>query len=197
MIDNPTLKTIRERRSTLVFTSELVSDEDVEAILEAGRWAPSAANSQPWDFVVARDARLRSAIASSLARVTWGWGGFAKVPVMVVVAVDPQRDPEHFVEDGAVAAQNICLAAHSLGLATAWAGVYSSNAADGGGIEDELKELLSLPRTHRIIAVIPIGVAEIDPEGSRHPLARMVHHDRYSPSSELESDDREERQEVH
>jgi nitroreductase len=180
MLANPSLRTIRERRSSLVFSSDPVTDDQVDAILEAGRWAPSARNSQPWDFVVVRKEDLRNGLAIILRRITWGWGGFSKVPVMIVISVDPSKDPEHYVEDGAVAAQNICLAAHSLGLASSWAGIHGSSRADAGHVEQEIKEALSLPETHRIIAIVPIGVAGADDhQSSRRPLADMVHLDRF------------------
>ena len=181
MIENLTLRAIRERRSTLDFTSDPVTDEQVEAILEAGRWAPSARNSQPWDFVVVRDPQLRAGMAIILRRITWAWGGFAAVPVMIVVSVDPSRDPDHFVEDGAVATQNLCLAAQSLGLASSWAGVYGSSRAAAGNVEQDLRAVLSLPPSHRIIAVVPIGLAKEQRESSRRPLTEMVHHDRFRP----------------
>jgi len=183
MIENPTLKAIRERRSTQDFTSDPVTDAKIEAILEAGRWAPSYLNSQPWDFVVVRDAQLRAGLAIILKRITWAWGGFAGVPVMIVVSVDPTRDPDHFVEAGAVATQNICLAAQSLGLASSWAGIYGSGRATAGNVEQDLKAVLSLPETHRIIAVVPIGFARSERGSSRRPLTEIAHPDRYrSPS---------------
>jgi len=189
MIDNLTLKAIRERRSTLDFTSDPVTDEQIEAILEAGRWAPSYLNSQPWDFVVVRDAQLRTGLAIILKRITWAWGGFAGVPVMIVVSVDPTRDPDHFVEAGAVATQSICLAAQSLGLASSWAGIYGSSRATTGNVEQDLKAVLSLPQTHRIMAVVPIGLAKVERESSRRPLAEIVHRDHFRsrPASDPEA----------
>jgi nitroreductase len=179
MTDNPILQAIRDRRSALDFTSDPVTDEQIEAILEAGRWAPSYLNSQPWDFVVVRDAQLRAGMGIILKRITWAWGGFAGVPVMIVVAVDPTRDPHHFVEAGAVATQNLCLAAQSLGLASSWAGIYGSSRATMGRVEQDLKAVLSLPETHRIIAVVPIGIAAARRPSSRRPLAEIVHPDRF------------------
>jgi nitroreductase len=181
MTDNPTLQSIRERRSVRNFTAAPVTDQQLEAILEAGRWAPSARNSQPWDFVVVRDPQVRSAVGDILRQTTFAWKGFATASVMIVVSVDETRDPEHFVEDGAVAAQNLCLAAQSLGLASSWAGVYAGHVRKGN-VENALKALLALPRTHRIIAVIPIGTAKHEGTTSRRPLAEMVHHDRFRPS---------------
>jgi nitroreductase len=120
-------------------------------------------------------------VASILKRITIGWEGFAVAPVMIVVSVDRLRDPAHYVEDGAVAAQNLCLAAHSLGLASSWAGVYAKRDARGS-VENAIKRLVSLPRTHRIVAVVPIGVAkDADQRSSRIPLEEMVHDERFRP----------------
>ena len=129
MKENEVLRAIRTRRSVTRFTEAAVSDEQLESVLEAGRWAPSYINSQPWDFIVVRDHALRARMAEVLKRVTLAWQGFAMAPVLVAVAIDPTRDPSHSVEGGAAAVQNMALAAHSLGLASSWAGLH---AADGG-----------------------------------------------------------------
>jgi nitroreductase len=181
LVDNDTLRVMRERRSVARFTSDPVTEDQMQAILEAGRWAPSGINSQPWDFVVVRDPELRAELGAILRRTTAAWKGFSDAPAMIVVSVDPSRDSEHFVEDGAVAAQNLCLAACSLGLASSWAGVYTRRAKKGS-VESALRKLLSLPRTHRIIAVIPVGVAEkrrAPYHSQRRPLAEMVHWNQY------------------
>ena len=183
MIDNSTLATIRERRSVNSFLSTPISDEQLDAILEAGRWAPSYLNSQPWGFVVVTDPALRAEMGAILREITWAWSGFAAAPAMIVVSVDPARDPGHFVEDGAIAAQNLCLAAHSVGLASSWAGVYARDARKGT-VEKALKKLLALPRSHRVIAVIPIGTAAHVGRGSRRLLAEIVHRDRFHPLPE-------------
>jgi nitroreductase len=183
MIENPTLEAIRRRRSVHRFVSDPIGDEQLEAILEAGRWAPSALNSQPWDFVVVTDPQIRSQIGTILEQITLSWRGFAEAPAMIVVAVSLLRDANHYVEDGAIAAQNICLAAHSMGLASSWAGVYAKNARKGVA-EKALKKLLALPETHRVIAVIPIGTAAQVGRSARRPLAEIVHRDRFHPMPE-------------
>ncbi len=58
-------ETIRSRRSIREFTDERVDSKDIETCLEAARLAPSATNSQPWRFLVARSAEIRSAIAEA------------------------------------------------------------------------------------------------------------------------------------
>jgi nitroreductase len=176
MDENEILRAIRSRRSVLKFTDDPVGDRELEAVLEAGRWAPSYINSQPWEFIVVREARLRSRMAAILRRVTISWEGFEMAPLIVVVAVDMATDPRHHVEDGAAAAQNMALMAHSLGLSTFWAGVYSDENALGTP-EDELRALLGIPRSMRLIAALPLGFPAHRPESGRRPLSEMVHFD--------------------
>lgn len=160
------------------FTDAPVSDEQLESILEAGRWAPSYINSQPWEFIVVRDGALRAKLAEVLKRVTLAWTGFAQAPVLVAVAVDPTRDPSHSVEGGAAAVQNMALAAHSLGLASFWAGLH---AADGGkgSVVDEVRTLLGLPKHMSLVAILPVGHPGYEARSSRRPLAETVHAERF------------------
>jgi nitroreductase len=179
MKDKDLLDIIRSRRSVLRFEKGDVSDEQVEAILEAGRWAPSYINSQPWEFIVVRDADLRERAAEILRRVTISWQGFAQAPVLIVIAVDTVADPRHHREDGAAAAQNMTLMAHGLGLASFWAGMYGDGDARGTP-EDEMRSLLAVPRRLRVIAVLPVGIPAYMPESTRKPLSEMVHRDGWS-----------------
>ena len=188
MKENEILSVIRSRRSVTRFSDTPVESELLDAVLEAGRWAPSFVNSQPWEFVVVRDPAHRARAAEILRRVTVSWQGFSQAPVLIVVAVDPHKDPRHHVEDGAAAAQNMALMAHSLGLATFWAGLYGG-AGGRGSPEEELRSLLSLPRGFRIIAVLPVGFPahevktnprEYRGATTRRPLDEMVHTDRFS-----------------
>lgn len=179
MLDNEVLQAIRSRRSVRSFAPDEITDDQLEAILEAGRWAPSKRNSQPWSFVVVREPQALERLADILRRVTWAWAGFKGAPVMIVVSVDPSMDREHFVEDGAIAAQHLCLAAESLGLASSWAGVHAHRSRDRS-TGRAIKRIVGLPRSHRVIAVIPIGVPERTGKAIRRPLADTVHYDRFS-----------------
>ena len=85
MIDNATLAGIRNRRSVGNFTSDPVTDEQVETILEAARWAPSGGNSQPWDFVVVRNQQTRTGLGRILKGIAFAWAGLVAAPVMIVV----------------------------------------------------------------------------------------------------------------
>ena len=178
MRDNEVLKAIRGRRSVIRFTDQSVTDDELAAILEAGRWAPSYINSQPWEFLVVRDPKTRGRLAEILRRITVAWQGFAAAPASIVVMADPDRDPRHLAEDGAAAAQNMCLAAHSLGLATFWAGLHAV-AETRGSAESELKAALGIPPAMRLVAVLPVGHPAYVASTSRRPLSEIVHQETY------------------
>jgi nitroreductase len=54
-----TMKVIQDRRSIREFTDEMVSDQDLDMILEAARQAPSGENAQPWRFIIVKDEAMR------------------------------------------------------------------------------------------------------------------------------------------
>jgi nitroreductase len=106
------LELVRQRRSVRAFTADPVADEVVEQIIEAARWAPSGANSQPWEFVVVRDQEMKHRIAGfftaqahlaheveltrpeemrwpSVARQV-SEPGWKDAPVLIVVCGDPR-----------------------------------------------------------------------------------------------------------
>jgi nitroreductase len=178
MNDNEVLKAIRGRRSVIRFTEQAVTDDELSAILEAGRWAPSYINSQPWEFLVVRDAKTRGRLGEILRRITVAWQGFAGAPASIVVMADPARDPRHLAEDGAAAAQNMCLAAHSLGLATFWAGLHAVPETKGSA-ESDLKAVLGIPPGMQLVAVLPVGHPAYEATTSRRPLSEIVHMETY------------------
>jgi nitroreductase len=178
MHDNEVLRTIRGRRSVIRFTEQSVTDDELAAILEAGRWAPSYINSQPWEFLVVRDAKTRVRLGEILRRITVAWQGFAAAPVSIVVMADPARDPRHLAEDGAAAVQNMCLAAHSLGLATFWAGLHAMPETRGTA-ESDLKAALGIPAVMQLIAVVPVGHPAYVATTSRRPVSEIVHLETY------------------
>ena len=160
---------IRARRSIRKFESRNIPDDKLTEVLEAGRWAPSASNFQPWRFIVVRDEK----VGKELARVS-SYGKFmAQAPVVIAVVVDPSRS-NHPVEDGAAATQNILLAAHSLGLGSCWIGSFDSVW------EDQAKKILGIPHDKRLLSLISMGYPAERGGSSRKPLSDMVCHDCYT-----------------
>jgi nitroreductase len=164
---NEVLKAIRNRRTVRRFKPNPIDEEMIQMILEAGRWAPSFSNLQPWKFIVVTDSSLKMALDQA-ARQSVLHLGIHEAPVVILVCVDRRIDPLHAIEAGAAATQNMTLAAHSLGLGTGWIGIWGTEA------EASMRKLLKLPETVRAVSLLPIGVPDESPEGHRKPLAELT-----------------------
>lgn len=201
------LDLLRRRRSirTGFLKDKPVPDELIGQILEAGRWAPSAGNSQPWEFVVIRDLKTREKIVEIFKtqmrdkieieeaargqrrRVNAGVD-FRHAPVHILVVGDPRTNDAypmrtkldkweaHYFSSLANCVLQILLAAEVLGLSS----MYISDVASPY-FSVMLKSLLGIPDPLQIYHLLPVGFAKRSPtiHHPRRPLAEMVHHERY------------------
>lgn len=160
---------IRTRRSVRRYTEAPVENEKILECLEAARWAPSADNSQPWQFIVVRNSETRKKLAD-----IHHWGRFmVDSPVVVVFLTDPRRSPNYYHGDAAVAVQSFLLAAHSLGLGTCWIGVINTE------FEKPMKKLLGVPEDLAVLCTVSVGYPDEKPGSSRRPLEELVHWERF------------------
>jgi nitroreductase len=163
------LEAIKTRRSVRTFKKAPVPEELVEKVLEAGRWAPSSKNRQPWKFIVLRSSEVRKKLSELLPN---GWF-LADAPLGIAVIVDP-KESSRYVEDGAAASEHILLAAHGIGLGACWIGSY------GIPLEDKARNVLGVPEGQRLLSVIAVGYPDEKPAPrSRKNLAEIVFKDRY------------------
>jgi nitroreductase len=186
---------IKHRRSVREFRRDPVPPEDVETILNAGRYAPSAGNGQPWRFLVVRNsenlARLREAVCAAMVQridasdkltedrkpdavETYRKyiGQIFAAPVLVFVFVDTSEHPDLVGYDGALAVQNMMLAAHALGYGTCYQTTLFS--------EDVVRCQFDVPRHYRFLCAVPIGVASSAPQPpERRPLDELVWEERF------------------
>ncbi|MEM2321100.1 MAG: nitroreductase family protein [Candidatus Bathyarchaeia archaeon] len=169
-------ETIKLRRSIRAFTKEDVSDEQIEKTLEAARWAPSAGNLQPWEFIVIRKPEVKREIARAALNQTF----IEEAPVVIVVCANEARSGSVYgsrgvnlfcIQDTAAAIENMLLAACALGLGACWVGAFH---------EEEVRRILKVPRNVRPIAIIPIGKpAEKPSPPRRRPLREIVHYETF------------------
>jgi nitroreductase len=164
---NDVLNTIKHRRTIRKFKPDAIDEEKIQLILEAGRWAPSFSNLQPWRFIVTKDQDLKNAMDKAAKKSVLHLG-INEAPVVIVVCVDQQIDSLHAIEAGAAATQNMALAAHSLGLGAGWIGVWGTEA------ETAIQKLFQLPQTTRVIALLPIGNPAESPQANRKPLEQFI-----------------------
>jgi nitroreductase len=163
------LEAIRYRRSIRRYQGKDVPEEKVTKVLEAGRWAPSAHNSQCRNFIVVRNENTRR----ELAKIATYGSFLAESPVAVAVVIDPSSS-NHPVEDGAAATQNMLLAAHSIGLGSCWIGAY------GSGYEARAKLILGIPDDKRLLSLISLGYAAEGGGSTRIELSKLVCYERFS-----------------
>lgn len=143
-----TIDAIRSRRSVREFTDKDLSDEDLEKVLDAGRWAPSGLNNQSWRFIVVRGRETREAI-SKLTR----YGSIIlRAPVSVAVFLDRDHMYDYTKDVQSIGAciQNMLLAVHSMGLGAVWLGEILKN-------KEKVNEILGAPDTYELMAVVAMG----------------------------------------
>ena len=127
---NDVLNAIRKRRVVRDMTDAPVTQEQLEQVLDAGRWAPTGGNLRQNRFIVVQDEKIKSLIYQVAP------GMFQRPPVIILICSDMQVARDHqlgedkstFAMDVGKAAQNMALAAHSLGLATGPVTSFSQTA---------------------------------------------------------------------
>lgn len=166
-----------ERWSPRAFSTREVEDDKLNSLFEAARWAPSAANWQPWRFVYAKTKKDREKFLSFIHEGNVEWCQHA--PVLLAIASKTTRneegDPNHF---------------HSFDTGTAW-GYLSLEATRQGLIThgmggfDRVKaeEVLQLPKEYEVQAVVAIGYHDPNADLSEQNRKREFPSDRMSKES--------------
>jgi nitroreductase len=192
------LEVIQHRRSARLYKTGKVTDRQLETILEAARWAPSGANTQPWEFIVTRDRKKMKRVREIYAK-EWNdrkredpvhYKGIKKdyvgdVSVLVLACGDARtkqvylttRQPADreklFQASVANAVEQMMLAAASMNLGTVWVSVREE-------VEPELRKLFQVPDELRLLWVVPIGHARSWPKAKRRrSIAAFTHYEVY------------------
>ena len=216
MNDNPAgldyealMQVVRRRRSVRAFEKGRQVGRDVlEKIVDCGRWAPSGANSQPWDFIVVDDPAMKEQVFEVFMRQSQRLIDHAKgfpavkksymahtVAIIIVVgdprwkACFPQGTSPEFVEEYAANNEKIHLvslgaAIQNLQLGVTAMGLTSAWLSGGGEATTnrELSALLGYPAFMEAVGTIPIGYPQKDVSlRYRRPLQQVTHWNRYEP----------------
>ena len=154
------LENIHSRKSVRQYTSEPVSEADIQTILKAAMAAPSAVNFQPWRFVVVTEREQLDAMAEILPYAKM----LRQAPAAIVVCGETLwmggNENPYWQQDCAAATQNLLLAVEALGLGAVWTGVYPNQ-----DLYPKLHNYLNLPSTVQPFCCIPVG----HPAGNEQP----------------------------
>ena len=148
-----------------VFSQQKIEKEKILKILEAGRFAPSGLNNQPWKFRTAEDSKTRELLAKETS-----YGSVIRsAPVAIAVFLDKSAGYERTKDVLAVGAciQNMLLAAHALGLGGCWLGEILKN-------KDNVNGILSIPEDCELMAVIALGYGTSKEKPERKRLEELM-----------------------
>lgn len=196
------------RRSIRKFKPDPIGDDVILQLLESARLAPSGSNTQPWRFIIVKDGEMRLKLqAASYNQRHVGqapviiaccadikaFGEFPeRIDELIAAGALPEKTREVFVPslkkggmnadikwhllvaatgNTDIAIEHIVLQAVELGLGTCWVRWFDDN---------KVKELLGIPKNIEIVALLPIGYPNEDPEQRpRFPLEKIVYEERY------------------
>ncbi|MCC8042966.1 MAG: nitroreductase family protein [Oscillospiraceae bacterium] len=148
------IEAVLTRKSIRKYTGENISEENLRTILEAAVSGPTCANTRDWQFIVVRDRETLNKMADANGRPAEPLRN-ADVGILVLGDLDRAFSPakDYWIIDGAIAGQNICIAAHGLGLGAVWLGTYPQAER-----VDNLKRLFDLPDNVIPHSIIALGV---------------------------------------
>ena len=165
------LNLLKSRRSIRVYQDKPVSQDLLLQILEAGRWAPTGANLQPWHFIVVTDPETRRQIGGVARFLFIKSSHIGKAPVVLILGFDTRKG-KYGRYDVTLAGGNMLTMATHLGLGTCWIGAFDKK---------KVKEILGIPEQIEVIALITLGYPGESPEvPPRVELERIVHWESWS-----------------
>ena len=163
---------IQKRYSTRTYKPDPVEDDKLRQVLEAARLAPTAANRQPFQFIVIHT-KGKEAELKRIYEPDW----FTQPPLVICVCAVPSQawsriDKKNYSEvDATIAMDHLILAAADLGLGTCWIAAFNPAAA---------RQVLGLPDNVEPIASTPLGYPADEPrEKRRKPLSQLLRYERW------------------
>ncbi len=142
------LDLINSRRSIRKYKHETVSDLLINEILEAGRWAPSGKNNQPWKFVLIKDKSFKSRLSEMTHYSDIVSGSDFCIAVFYNKQAGYHREKD-IMSIGACI-QNMLLYSHSIGIGSVWLGEILKN-------REKINDLLGIDFSNEFMALIAFG----------------------------------------
>lgn len=161
------LDVVLSRRSIRKYEQKKIPSEVLGKILEAGRKAPSAANRQPWHFIVVTDDAIKRELSKGLFN-----RHIKKSPVTIVGCADQGFvNRKWSIVDTTIALQNMIIAAWAVGVGSCWVGDFK---------EEKVRRLLKIPNKWKVVALISLGYPAEKPRPTRRkPIDTIVGFNRF------------------
>jgi nitroreductase len=147
------LDAIRRRRSVRHYQDRPIPQEVIELLQEAALRAPTSRNLKPWRFVFVTDPELLLVLAECRPRFADSIG---RAPLGIVVCAE-EATSDTWIEDAAVAAATLQLAATELELSSCWVQIRARDHENGSPAEEYVREVLGLDAGLKVLTVLSIG----------------------------------------
>lgn len=159
------LRVIQSRRSIRKYKPTPLSEETIEKILEAGRWAPSGVNNQPWRFLVVRDKEKIKGLAQFTKYGNIIEGAACVICVFMDAGDSYNRDKDILAIGACI--QNMLLEAYSLGVGTCWLGEILNQ-------KDKVCGFLKVDSDLELFAVVTLGIPDEKVTSTRRNLKNLI-----------------------
>ncbi len=161
------LELIKGRRSIREFTEEPIPEDVLMDILEAGRWAPTGLNAQPWHFILVTEKGKRMELARSIRAFGVKLKHAFQCPAMVVLCADTKKSPKFSEKDVTLAGENMILLAEAHGIGSCWIGAFN---------EEKVKQTLGIPKGIKVVGILTLGRYRKKPDPPpKLPLTKVLH----------------------
>jgi nitroreductase len=163
------LEILRTRRSVREYTDKQIPKESLEKIVDAARFAPTARNVQPWEFIVITEAATLQKLGELAEN-----GRFlvqAKACIAIFCA-----ETKYYLEDGCAATCNILLAATALGIGSCWV------AGDKKPYCAEVAKLLNVPAAYKLVSLVALGYPKAKDNfypAQKRNLKELIHWEKF------------------
>jgi len=156
---------VLSRRSIRRYEQKDIPKDVLDKILEAGRQAPSAANRQPWHFIIITDYEIKKELSRGLFSRHIKDSAFTVVGC-AYMGLRHVGTRKWSTVSTSIALQNMVIAAWAMGVGSCWIGDFR---------EDKIKQLLNIPETWRVVALVSFGIPAEKPRAkSRKPIEKIV-----------------------
>lgn len=147
------LELLKQRRSSRVFTDELIDKDTVCNLMKAVLMSPSGHRINPWEFILVEEKAMLKALSQSKEH---GAGLLEGAAIAVVVLGDTTKT-DVWIEDCSIATIILQLAAEEYGLGSCWVQMRLRKDADGNLAEDNVRSLLGIPEHYAVLSIVGLG----------------------------------------
>jgi nitroreductase len=163
------IEIIKKRRSIRQYKDKPIPKDLLEFIVDAARFAPTARDIQPWEFVVVTE----GSVLKEIAGITDHGKFIAQAKACILVFC---QDTKYYLEDGCAATENLLIAAASRGIGSCWV------AGDKKSYCSKLGELLNVPESFKLVSIVALGYPESENSfkiADKKSLKQLIHWEKF------------------